>query len=262
MVIDPRTLRPVATASECHLIPECFGVSNKTVLLDRLFDNKIGEKCDNQLYAYYQLCIGEKLDGHFVIEGGPKALAGSWSPLTQQFSITQRVRVPKGRQKRWTADLHRRALGIGDDGRVKIKEFVTPAVNLLKARLSMVHSAVLILYYLDRKEIYGPDFNQARALLTKACMDNLDKSDLPLIEEMTPEFGKVHMSSEKIKRHMTLSRDQMRWYYDPKLDIGDGVLDDFPKNCVAETGQSLTVRLPYGKGLRGTVRFRLSRDAT
>jgi hypothetical protein len=50
-------------------------------------------------------------------------------------------------------------------------------------------------------------------------------------------------------------------YRDPSVDMLDGVMDDFPKNCVREVDDCLIVRLPYGKGLRGEVRFSLSKDA-
>jgi hypothetical protein len=144
---------------------------------------------------------------------------------------------------------------------VKIEGFVTPSVNLLKARLSMVNSAILMLYFLGRTEVYGPEFDQARSLLKKAHEGKLTNSDLPLIEQMTPEFGSVYIGPEKTKGLTALNPADLRTYYDPSLDLADGVLDDFPNSCVAQVGESLIVRLPYGKGLRGAVRFPMPQGA-
>jgi hypothetical protein len=145
-----------------------------------------------------------------------------------------------------------------DDGQVKIVGFVTPSVDLAKASLSMVNSAFLVLYYLGRNEVYDADFDQARGLLQKVCDGKLDNTDMPLIEQKTPGFAQVYISMEKIKGLIELSPADLRKYYDPSMDIGDGVLDDFPKNCVVEVEEALLVRLPYGKGLRGVVRFPFS----
>jgi hypothetical protein len=256
-------------ASDCHLIPQCFKltgntpVSNKTVPLDGPFDHKIGEQCDSQLKACFDLLIGEKLKGDFAFQGGSQTMAGTLGLATQQFRIEQSVRINKKRRlKRWTpADSFRKALGMRDDGQVQIVGFVTPAVDLLKARLSMVNSAFLVLHYLGRTEIYGPEFDQARALLNKVCEDKLNNSDLPLIVEMTPEFASVLLATEKMKGLTSLNPIDFRKYRDPSVDVPDRVMDDFPKNCVTEVGNSLIVRLPYGKGLRGAVRFALPKGA-
>jgi hypothetical protein len=262
MVVDPRTLRPVTAASDCHLIPDCFKVSNKTVPLDGPFDHKIGEQCDCQLKAAFDLLVGERLKGDFAFEGGSHAMAGTLGPVTQQFRIDQRIRINKKRRhKRWTPrDWCQKALGMRDDGQVKIVGFVTPSVDLAKARLSMVNSAFLVFYYLGRKDIYGPEFDQARALLRKVCEEKLDKTDLPLIEEMTPGLALVYISTEKTKGLTALNPADLRTYYDPSMNIADGVLDEFPKNCAVEEGESLLVCLPYGKGLRGVVRFPLPKS--
>jgi hypothetical protein len=261
MITDPRTLCPVTAVSQCHLIPDCFNVSNKTVLLDGPFDNKIGEQCDCHLKASFDLLVGDTIKGGFAFEGGSQNMAGRLGSVTQEFQISQRVRINKKRRhKRWTPrDWCRKALGMRDDGQVKIVGFVTPSVDLAKARLSMVNSAFLVLYYLGRKEIYCPEFDQARILLDKVCAGTLDKSDLPLIEEMTPGFALVCISTEKTKGLSALNPADLRKYYDPSLDVTDGVLHEFPKNCVVEAGESLLVRLPYGKCLRGVVRFPLPR---
>jgi hypothetical protein len=247
VVVDPRTMRPVTTKAECHLIPKCFGVSNKTVRLDGPFDNKIGEECDSQLHAFYQLLVGEDLSGRFAFEGGSKTVAGSVGTRTQQF----RIKKPAGGT---ATDWFRRALGT-QDGQVRIEGFVTPSVDMAKAGLSMINSAFLVLYYLGKTEIYGSDFDLARALLGKVCAGTLDNSDLPAIVEMTPDFGVVLLSEEKTRTVGPIRPCDIRWYYDPSLDCPDGLMDDFPKNCIVEEGSSLVVRLPYGKCLRGSVRF-------
>jgi hypothetical protein len=259
VVIDPRTQRLVTTACQCHLIPDCFKVSNKTVALDGPFDHKIGEQCDSQLKAVFDLLVGGTLNGAFAFEGGSKNMAGSLQPVTGQFSIKQRIRNKKPGRKAVKTDVAlRRSLGLRNGRLVKLEGFVTPSVDLAKARLSMVNSAFLVLYYLNRTEIYDPEFDQARELLNKVCEGKLENSDMPLIESMTPSFGSVYISTEKTKGLKALNPADIRHYYDPTLALADGVLDDFPKQCVAQEGESLIVRLPYGKCLRGIVRFPLA----
>ena len=88
-------------------------------------------------------------------------------------------------------------------------------------------------------------------LLQKVVEGKLADSDLPLIEQMTPEFGAVGVRQGVVVE----SAADLRKYYDPNLDIDDGVLDDFPNNCVEQVGAFLIVRLPYGKCLRGAVKL-------
>ena len=86
MIIDPRTLRPVTTEGDCHLIRESieYGdpprpVSNKTVPLDGPFDNKIGAKCDHYPKKYLDLLIADKLEGEFSFDGGGRISAAPWN---------------------------------------------------------------------------------------------------------------------------------------------------------------------------------------
>jgi hypothetical protein len=51
---------------------------------------------------------------------------------------------------------------------------------------------------------------------------------------------------------------ELRNFYDPDWNPGDGVRDNFPNGCVSEEGNALVVHLPYGNCLRGTVRFAVS----
>jgi hypothetical protein len=252
-VVDPRTLRAVTKASDCHLIPECFDVSNKTVSLDGPFDSKVGQHCDCQLKLFADMLVAKGLRGNFTFKGGSQRMAGTIFPNTQQFRIDHSVRINKKRRhKRWTPrDWCRKALGLTDDGQVQIEGFVGPTVDLAKARLSMVNSAFLVVHYLGRKEVLRPEFDQARELLAKVCEGRLERADLPLIEELTPTLMAVFLPGGSTPSGPT----DLRKYYDPDLDIGDGVLDDFPTNCVVQQDNDMLVRLPYGKGLRGVVRF-------
>jgi hypothetical protein len=49
----------------------------------------------------------------------------------------------------------------------------------------------------------------------------------------------------------------LRGLHDPDLEVRDGVLDEFPRNCVGPKADPLLMKLPYGMGLRGVVRFPL-----
>jgi hypothetical protein len=65
---------------------------------------------------------------------------------------------------------------------------------------------------------------------------------------MTPGFGLVILPTEMSKQLPPNSPLGPRRLYDPDLDVPDGVLDNFPHNCVREAGDSLQVWLPYGRG--------------
>jgi hypothetical protein len=146
VVIDPRTLLPVAVPCDCHLIPECFGVSNRSVRLDRDFDNKIGAQCDSQLKLFFDMLVGDHLKGYFAFSGGSQSMAGTLSPLTQSFSIKQRISRQTRTRSLWIPkEWGNKAIGMKEDGEVTIESFVTPSIDLLKARLSMINSALLIL---------------------------------------------------------------------------------------------------------------------
>jgi hypothetical protein len=59
--------------ANCHLIPECFGVSNVTVWLDADFDSRIGHRCDVQLSQFFQVMLGDALDGRIALRGGSQS---------------------------------------------------------------------------------------------------------------------------------------------------------------------------------------------
>jgi len=247
MVIDSRTLLPVEVSSDCHLIPNCFGVSNKTVALDGPFDHQIGDQCDSQLHSYFRILVGDELRGDFAFERGSKSVAGSHVVGELQF----RIKKPR---RGSTADWAHHALGMREN-QIGLKGFVTAAVDTRKAQLSMVNSAFLILHYLGRKEIFEPAFDRARDLLRKATTDSLASTDLPDINMLAPEVGTVCVSSERIQGLTNISPSDLRRVYDPTCDPGDGLLDDFPSRCVSEEPDALVVKLPYGNCLRGTVKF-------
>ena len=72
MPIDPRTLREVQSAADCHLIPDCFRVSHVTVRLDADFDSKIGATCDVELQRYFDAMFGSKIAGKAARPEGPR----------------------------------------------------------------------------------------------------------------------------------------------------------------------------------------------
>ncbi|MBA4191736.1 MAG: hypothetical protein C0467_27465 [Planctomycetaceae bacterium] len=248
-MIDSRTLSAVKNAAKCHLIPECFGVSNKTIRLDRSLDNAVGRHCDSQLHTYFQYLIGDELDVRFALDNGSKSLAGTFNPRTNQFWIPK----PEGGAP---ADWVRRALGMRNN-QVRIRDCVTRPVNMRGARMSMVNSAMLILQYLQRSEVLGPGFKTARKLLDLVHKGKLDSADLAEVEELTPSLGVVSFDSSKLQGITNLDLANFREYYDPTWNPGDNLLEDFPKNCVAQDADYLFVRIPYGNCLRGTAKFPL-----
>ena len=139
-----------------------------------------------------------------------------------------------------------------DDGSYTITGFVTRGVDQAKVRLSVVNSAFLVLHYLGRRD-FGPEFDWARALLKKAVESDLDLSDVPVAEQQA-ELA-ILLATEKLTEGMAPNTAEFRNHYRPDVDMPDGVLEDFPNKCVTEDDEALLVRLPYGKGLRGVVRF-------
>jgi hypothetical protein len=245
------------------LIPECITidgkpVSNKTVRLDGAFDSRIGEKCDHSMRAAIELLVSLDLSGKVAFEGGSQTMGGALVTVSGRHSFTIARKIVESQQKRGNLEpFCRQALGMNDAGQVKVTGFVTAPVDLLMARMSMLNSAILVLYDLKQWDVYGPELDRARALLNMASEGRIDLSDGPAIEEMTPGFGLVILPTEKSKQLPPYSPLELRRLYDPNLDVQDGVLDNFPKNCVRDAGDSLQVCLPYGKGLRGVVRFPL-----
>jgi len=258
-------MQPVTSFGECHLIPECIKidgkpVSTKTVRLGREFDSRIGEKCDHFMRGVIDLLISHWLAGQVAFEGGSQTIGGALVTVSGQNWMTIPLEILESQLERGNLEpFCRQALGMNDAGLVKVTGFVTRAVDLLMARMSMINSAILVLYYLTQWDVYGPELDRARVLLKKASEGCVELSDLREIEEMTPGFVLVILPTEKSKQLPPYSPMELRLLYDPDLDVPDGVLDDFPQNCVRHAGDSLQVWLPYGKGLRGVVRFPLLR---
>jgi hypothetical protein len=114
---------------------------------------------------------------------------------------------------------------------------------------------------LQRKEVFSPAFDNARRLLDMVCRRLIDQANLDEIEEMTPVIGAVLIDSQRTNGITNLGPADLRQHYDPDRDPGDKLLENFPKNCVSEEGNHLIVRLPYGKCLRGVVRFPLDNSS-
>src|ERR1051326_6962723 len=104
-MIDPRTLREITNPVDCHIIPECFGMSNVTVRLDGGIDHEIGAKCDSQLQRYMEVFFGDSLRGRFAFRGGSNSLRGVF--VASQNAVV----IPKPPNCR-TEDFASRALGM------------------------------------------------------------------------------------------------------------------------------------------------------
>jgi len=259
-------MQPVTFPSDCHLIPTCITIagkpiSNKVVRLDGAFDQKIGENCDHFMRAAIDLLVSSELQGKIAFERGSQTMGGALVTVSGQQSLAIAREIVEDQQKKGNLEpFCRQALGMNNAGQMKVTGFVTDSIDLFMARMSMVNSAILVMYYLKQWDVYGPELERVRALLTKASEGCIDLSNGPEIEEMTPGFGLVILPKESSKQLPPYSPLHLRRLYDPNLDVHDGVLDNFPHNCVRAAGDSLQVWLPYGMGLRGVVRFPLLKN--
>jgi hypothetical protein len=244
---DPRTLREIARVARCHLLPEWAGLSNETVNLDADFDSRIGAKCDEELRKYVQTFFGDRIGGKLALIGGSDSLSSILVPSKGVFAI------PK--PKRGTVDAWQtRALGT-QDGKVSFGGFVGETVDMACAFLSLVHSAMLVLHYHADERVFGPPFDQARTLLSKALSDQLTREDYDLILGMTSIAVRLDVD-KAAGSHITVH--DWRNLYDPSLDFGDGLIEGFPGRCIFETEGQIVIRLPYSQSLRGSARFPLS----
>jgi hypothetical protein len=245
MTIDPRSLREIKEFGDCHLIPACLKVSDLTVRLDRDFDSKIGTYCDTELEKWVHLEVGSNLKGEIAVVGGSKRLKG-------EIDVKERtVRIPKPKR----ADPNvwwRQIVRIGEHGEIPVEAFVGYSVDLHGASLSMVNSAMLVLYHQGR-DLSGEEFDQARGLLRRVVEEEVTASDFDSVKEMTEMV--VAFDPKKTGNPLP-KREEWRYCYDPQFEIGDGLLEDFPNKCIVEQNDALVVKLPYSGSLRGFVRFR------
>jgi hypothetical protein len=224
VAIDPRTLNEVVQEADCHLIPECFRVSNVTVRLDGLFDSKIGTTCDSELQRYFVTLVGTHLEGHIALDGGSESLASVFSVGDGALFIPK----PRtGKAEDWAT----RALGLRD-GRVLFRSFKGKVVDCARAYLSMVHSAFLILYRQVGQDVFDSTFDQARSLFRKAVNGLLTNADYEPIRDMVEVD--LYFDSRRVKSDR-VRITEFRRFYDPAFDAGDGVLNDFPNKCVSTT---------------------------
>lgn len=249
MAIDPRTLREIERADRCHLLPQCFGVSNKAVRLDGDFDNKIGATCDAQLERYFVTMLGDRLRGRIALRGGSKSLSG----VVVASKGVVAIRKPRrGKIQDWAG----RALG-WKDGQVQFESFTGDTVDCAAAFLSMIHSAFVVLHYRRHHEVFDPIFNPVRLLLQKAIDGALTGDDFAVVRAMVNlQFAvpRGKMAKEPI------GVNDFRALYDPSIDVGDGVLDAFPAKSVSKQASGWMVTLPYSRSLRGIVTFKKCLD--
>ena len=76
-----------------------------------------------------------------------------------------------------------RALGF-KDGRVQFEAFSGEVVDCAEAFLSIIHSAMLVLYWHGRSEIFDQQFDFARFLFGKAVTGSLTKEDYETVRDM------------------------------------------------------------------------------
>jgi hypothetical protein len=253
MIVDPRTGKLVAREADCHLIPECLGVSQRTVRLDGDFDNAIGSKCDNPNKRYIATWYGDVIEGRLSVVGGSKSLVALFSVSQQRFLIPK----PKGAS---LEDFLKRALG-SNNGTFVFEALVGRSVDTTAARVSMLNSAFLVLYHQGWRDFSGQAFERARMLMSSFFKGTLEGAALAEIQSMAWES--VAFDTSKFPPGTTaLSLDDLRKYYDPESDARDGVRESFPAKSITKDDRYLVVVLPYSNCLRGKVRFPLDEIGT
>jgi hypothetical protein len=252
VTIDPRTLREIKRFADCHLIPDCFNVSNKTVRLDGEFDNLLGTQCDAQLRRLIEIEWGNVLTGKASLGGGSKSHSAVLLADTGQLLLPKPKR---GTIKDWAM----RALGLqsapepGVVSKLQFEGWVGDVADNAKAYLSIINSAILVLYDQDRQRAFDPVLDGARALLSKVGPKAVENSDWEILKNMI-ELG-AFMDAKKVAgQEFTFATK--RKFYDPNLDPGDGVFDNFPTKCITQVGDAIVVTLPYSRSLRARVTFR------
>jgi hypothetical protein len=244
VLIDPRTLREAQFPADCHLIPDWCGVSHATVRLDGEIDSKIGATCDGQLQRYFNVMFGSQLAGKAALTGGSKTLTSVLDTKSGNLLVPK----PKtGAIDQWAT----RALGF-KEGRVQFESFTGDIVDCAAAFTSIIHSAILVLYWHGRSEIFGEEFDFARILFAKAATKSLTKEDHETVRDMTA----INVA---LPRDVTevLSINDLRRIYDPSYVSADGLVDGFPRNCVNHADGHILVTLPYSGSIRATATFRV-----
>lgn len=245
MVTDPRTSREVGKPANCHLIPDCFHVSDVTVPLDANIDSQIGAKCDVELTKLIRLLFEDVWKGKIALGGGSKSLSCEIVLSDKTFFIPK---PKKGSLEEWGS----KALGI-QDGKVVVEGFSTGRADTFGAYLSMINSAMLVLYHQADQRVYNAMFDQSRRWINNVINGQWVESDSDLLRSMIT-FSKS-IDPKKTEGQVP-TRELYRKYYDPLYDRGDGLLDEFPMRCISEHEKYLVVTLPYSRNLRGVVKFR------
>lgn len=259
---DPRTQKDIVEAAECHLVPDWCGVSGRTVPLEKKLDNEIGTYCDAELERYLNSVTGTRLPGRLAMTGGSKSLSSVLDLKAKRIEVAP----PNPKKKKEDKLFEDRALG-AKEGEATVEAFTGTKADGHYAGVSAIHSAFLILHALNRPEVFEPMFDKYRALFDSACKKQLTEDQRKLVETTVAEIdfqrnpvlakskdlSRVEVKADGDPREAQLN--SIRAEYDPDYDPGDGLLANFPNQCVEETADTISVKVPYSKSLRAVVRF-------
>jgi hypothetical protein len=248
-LVDPRTLKVAAIVGDCHLLPRRLkGVPRKTVRLDRSFDNLVGSACDSCLYAFKDCMVGETLSGKFSFAGGSK-VQGELDVRNGRW----RVKV-KSRASQMQRALEKAFGWKPGQPNVVWREFVGDTVSPPHAALSLVNSAILMLYVHNREWAFRTELRFGREMLQHAAKGGtFDAEQRAKLMVLVPVICSVSIPRD---RFHTKQPDlmELRNAYDP-LHQPDAALEDFPSKCISENEGVIRVIVPLGPALRGLVEF-------
>jgi hypothetical protein len=243
MTIDPRTMMPIKSYTDCHVIPAALGVSDLTVRLDADFDHKIGAHCDSRLQRFLDIGFGSRIDGAAKFVGGTRPQSAV------AFLCQGIVAIPKPEKASvdgWLAN----AIGMRD-GIVEFAGFSSPKVDWAAIFTSVVHSGFLLLYHSNPELVIEAKFESIRKLFSRAYNNALTNDDFEVLNcavYIYRAFPK-EISREDAEKLIRVETD---WAHSL-----DDVFTEFPRNSVIRNEDRFRVILPYSPSLRGEVDFGL-----
>lgn len=243
MTIDPRTMMPIQSYTDCHIIPAALGVSDLTVSLDADFDHKIGAYCDSRLQRFLDIGFGNRIDGAATFVGGSRP-QGAVALLGE--GIVAVPKLEKASVDGWLTN----AIGVRD-GMASFAGFSSPKVDWAAIHTSVVHSGFLLMYYLDPELTIASVFDPIRRLFSRAYANALTDEDFELLNKAVFIYRAVPkgMSREDAEK---LIRVESKTIHEL-----DGVFTEFPHKSLVRDSDSFRIILPYSASLRGEVNFGL-----
>jgi len=243
-LVDPRTLEEMGEQADCHLLPQWCGISGKTVRLGMKIDNDLGSACESELAKYLNLLFGSELPGKVAMAGGSRSLTATYHVVSGEIAVHPPARSDQ-------VKFVERAMGV-KGGQGELQSFTGGAADGHLAGLSAVHSAMLVLHYCHRPEIYGPEFDSVRGLFKSALEGSLSDEQRANISARV-KFEFLAPAADATRGEVGI--DEFRRLYRPDRIADDGVDVHFPHRSVTDYRDQIVVTLPYSKNIRAHVMF-------